>query len=138
MKIDIRSIPSTGCEVNGALEKKDFNVRADEIECLTPVELSGRLEKSAGMVQACVTAKTIFRYTCGRCLEICDKEFCEQFDFHYPIDSQENYIDIGEDIRQEILLGFPTRVICQEQCKGLCTGCGANLNIDTCHCKKGT
>jgi len=137
MKIDVRSIPSTGCDIDGSLSQADFSVRIKEIECLTPVKLSGRMEKSAGMVRAQVTATTIFRYICGRCLEACDQEFCEHFDFHYPVDSQENYIDVGEDVRQEILLGFPDRVICQDQCKGLCAGCGMNLNTDTCQCKKG-
>ncbi len=136
MKLDIRSIPAIGCAIEGSLTKDDLCVRIGEIECLAPVQLSGRIEKTPGMIQAKVIAKTTFRYVCGRCLETCDKEFCEQFDFHYPIESHENYIDIGEDVRQEILLGFPDRVVCQEQCKGLCSGCGANLNNENCRCGK--
>ncbi|MCX5681113.1 MAG: DUF177 domain-containing protein [Candidatus Omnitrophica bacterium] len=45
-------------------------------------------------------------------------------------------MDVGEDIREEIILGFPDKVLCAEECKGLCAGCGANLNNEKCQCKK--
>ncbi|HOD12113.1 MAG TPA: DUF177 domain-containing protein [Candidatus Omnitrophota bacterium] len=136
MKFDIRSISSTGCAVEGFLKQEDFCVRIHEIECLAPIQLSGRIEKTSAMVRAQINVKTVFRYICGRCLETCDKEFCEHLDLHYPVESQENYIDIGEDVRQEILLGFPDRVVCQDQCKGLCPRCGVNLNQEQCGCGK--
>jgi len=28
------------------------------------------------------------------------------------------------------------RILCREDCKGLCPGCGANLNIEPCRCEK--
>ncbi len=36
----------------------------------------------------------------------------------------------------EILLRWPIRVLCREDCKGICSRCGANLNIRTCSCKE--
>lgn len=35
----------------------------------------------------------------------------------------------------EILLRWPIRVLCREDCKGICSRCGANLNIRACSCK---
>ncbi|MBQ9337943.1 MAG: DUF177 domain-containing protein [Lentisphaeria bacterium] len=45
-------------------------------------------------------------------------------------------VDITDDIREEILLAVPTRFKCSEDCKGLCPGCGADLNEEPCRCKK--
>ena len=37
-------------------------------------------------------------------------------------------------VYEEILLGFPMKVLCQEDCKGICKVCGANLNQGECGC----
>lgn len=45
-----------------------------------------------------------------------------------------NMIDIGEDVRQTLLLSVPLKRICREDCRGLCPHCGKNLNEGTCVC----
>jgi uncharacterized protein len=32
------------------------------------------------------------------------------------------------------MLALPTRPLCDENCRGLCGGCGANLNREPCAC----
>ena len=39
-------------------------------------------------------------------------------------------------IYNEILLDFPMKVLCQEDCKGICSNCGANRNNESCDCKE--
>jgi len=43
-------------------------------------------------------------------------------------------IDLGEAIREELILAAPTLVVCREDCKGLCPRCGADLNDGPCGC----
>lgn len=43
-------------------------------------------------------------------------------------------IDLSPLIREELLLSLPTRPLCREDCQGLCSQCGANLNDDSCDC----
>lgn len=43
-------------------------------------------------------------------------------------------LDVNRLIYEEILLGFPMKVLCQEDCKGICKVCGANLNQGECGC----
>ncbi|MGD9850512.1 MAG: DUF177 domain-containing protein [Nitrospirales bacterium] len=50
----------------------------------------------------------------------------------YPI--IDNQIDLLPVIREHIILSTPIRVLCAEQCQGLCQGCGANLNTEKCSC----
>ena len=37
-------------------------------------------------------------------------------------------------LREQILLAVPLRVLCIEECKGLCPHCGKNLNEGQCSC----
>ena len=55
----------------------------------------------------------------------------DEADF-YKADVKLMQIDLEEVLRQEILLHFPTFPVCSEECKGLCTTCGANLNEKNC------
>lgn len=43
-------------------------------------------------------------------------------------------IEIGEPLREELLLSLPTRLLCRDDCKGLCPKCGKDLNSGECGC----
>ncbi len=43
-------------------------------------------------------------------------------------------IDIDELILNEILVNFPAKILCQDDCKGICPVCGKNRNIEDCGC----
>lgn len=43
-------------------------------------------------------------------------------------------IDLSEDILQTIVMNLPMKVLCQEDCKGMCKSCGANFNKGICSC----
>lgn len=51
-----------------------------------------------------------------------------------------NYIDgysfdVEQLIYNELLVGWPTKILCSEDCKGICSVCGQNLNEGTCDCE---
>jgi len=43
-------------------------------------------------------------------------------------------INLAPLIREQVMLALPTRPLCNENCRGLCGGCGANLNHEACAC----
>ena len=45
-------------------------------------------------------------------------------------------VDLDELAREQILLAVPTRLVCREDCKGLCASCGADLNEGACACEQ--
>ena len=49
----------------------------------------------------------------------------------YIVDSS---FDFDRLIYNEILIHLPMKVLCREDCKGICNRCGANLNMGSCHC----
>ncbi len=100
------------------------------------------LVTGAGEVTMCIP--------CGRCLEEVDTtisyEIERELDFNEGDESDErleemNYIDgyhldVDKLICLEILINMPLRVLCSEDCRGLCFKCGANLNKGECGCDR--
>ena len=54
---------------------------------------------------------------------------------------EQNYIDgynldVDKLVYDEILINLPMKILCKEDCNGICNRCGANLNIETCDCDR--
>ena len=49
---------------------------------------------------------------------------------------EDNVLDLTELVCEDIILSLPTRFLCREDCKGICSKCGKNLNEGKCDCKK--
>ncbi len=43
-------------------------------------------------------------------------------------------IDVDEIVKEQILLAVPTRMLCREDCKGICPECGIDRNTGECSC----
>lgn len=82
---------------------------------------------------------------CVRCLEETSVTLDFTLDelFYYPPQSappgenrvgEDGMIDLGPIVRELSLLSLPTKVLCREDCLGLCQECGANLNLGDCGC----
>lgn len=87
---------------------------------------------------------------CDRCLADVKVEiplsFCRKVsvDLEMPVAADDldesNYIDgynfdVEQLIYNELLAGWPTKILCSEDCKGICSVCGQNLNEGTCDCE---
>lgn len=86
---------------------------------------------------------------CGRCLEPVEIPFGIEFEYEIDMkqtdeERRENLdemswlngleIDVEKLAYNEILLNWPIRVLCKEDCQGICSHCGVNLNKQTCDC----
>ncbi len=47
-----------------------------------------------------------------------------------------NSLDLDEVVRQNLLASLPFCPLCREDCRGLCAGCGVDLNKGECTCSK--
>ena len=47
---------------------------------------------------------------------------------------EDDHVDLGDMLREEILLALPYAPLCSEACKGLCPNCGKDLNEGPCGC----
>ena len=58
----------------------------------------------------------------------------EELNDVFLVDVHHHTIDLTDMLYQEIVLSIPMKRACSEQCKGLCTRCGANRNKNACSC----
>lgn len=52
----------------------------------------------------------------------------------FPLDDH-HQLNLTEAVRQNVLLALPMGTVCQEDCQGLCSQCGKDLNLGPCDCK---
>ncbi len=45
-------------------------------------------------------------------------------------------IELDDIFREQLYLSLPIKLLCREDCRGLCPVCGADLNIQRCQCRK--
>lgn len=58
----------------------------------------------------------------------CNAEECDTLYLKEPI------IDVAEILREQLYLAIPGKVVCSDDCRGLCPECGGSLNRDECCC----
>ncbi len=73
-------------------------------------------------------------FTCSLCLGDFNNLFEKDFTLHYDIKGLDS-VAIDSDVRDEIIVDHPIRILCRADCRGLCPFCGTNLNTGRCDCK---
>lgn len=121
---------------------------SDDISLDTPgVAISGKIENNTGIVSLSATASFSATVVCSRCAEEYKKDFKLYFEHllanNLVNDENDDYIvvensvlDLDALICEDIVLSLPNKFLCREDCKGLCSKCGENLNDGPCGCKK--
>jgi uncharacterized protein len=49
---------------------------------------------------------------------------------------ENDQINLDDLVLEQLELNLPIRVLCREDCRGLCSECGADLNLEECQCQK--
>jgi uncharacterized protein len=122
-------------------ETPDFKM-ADEFD---PSELRGliRVSRTPQGVLAQGVFNTTIKAECVRCLEEFNKPlrtvFTELYSYHaHPttdtsmVIPEDGNVDFAPLVREFLLLEVPIKLLCREDCLGLCSVCGENLNLITC------
>ncbi|MBQ7485069.1 MAG: DUF177 domain-containing protein [Oscillospiraceae bacterium] len=114
-----------------------------------PVAVDGVVRNEAGVLLCELTAQTTLCAVCDRCLTEFDlpksaSYACilaeeKQFDDNEEIVLlEDDTVDLAALARTAFILAMDMKILCSPDCKGLCGGCGANLNAEPCRCKKET
>ncbi len=136
-----------------------------EVRQTIPLRTTGRIQlinehhgrnESLKDIRAAGELSTVVELTCARCLEPAVQKVAKTFDLLYRpqgADAGRSELsvtaaeaEIGyyqgdglllEDVlREQVLLDLPLKVICREDCKGLCPHCGSNMNYEQCSCRE--
>lgn len=117
----------------------------------SPVALKlSNIGRSKALVQG--NAKIAFILSCDRCLRDVDYTFDLSFDSVVvspdvisddgnEIEAEDSavlmegyHLNVDELINNELLLNWPMKILCREDCKGICKVCGKNRNDGDCSC----
>ena len=135
IKISVRDIPSNGLDIDQSISREEIGLSSQEADIRSLLKVKAHLEKANNFIIANTCIKAEFGYMCARCLEELHSTEERFYKFDFEINPTIEYIDLGEEIRQEIILANPAKVLCSKGCKGICPKCGANLNKEQCKCK---
>ena len=135
MKIHIRQVRLEGLELEESLSSEWIGLtRKDNVRFITPVDIKAKVTRADDEAFVQIKANSRYESFCYRCLKDIKNDWATNFTLSFDVDKQAEFIDVSEDVRQELILNLPTRILCQANCKGLCIDCGVNLNTETCHC----
>jgi uncharacterized protein len=146
MEIDISDIlASNGAgmkvEWTGALPQRE---PADGCVIEGDVSFSGTLTNNSGIIYMEGRFEASYKSACYRCLNEVSRKLRLKIreSFTAGADAEENdtypfegkVLDISKALNDNIILNLPMKHLCTEQCRGLCSKCGNNLNDVQCGC----
>ena len=119
----------------------------------SPMKVRGDITNTAGYLRMTLDATLLYQAECARCLTPVSGEFTfslektvatrelldgieeDKLDDYAII--EDGFLDIDQQILDQLEMEFPSRFLCSDDCKGLCQRCGKNLNEGSCDCGKG-
>jgi uncharacterized protein len=147
MILNIKDVFNT----TGLSKELDFKISSDVLEKVKgygfdgSVSVKGKVFNRADIVNARFSTEFTLRLVCDRCLKEFERNY--SFDFEHTIvkslnnsDNDEyivadgDCVDFGEVALSDILLELPAKILCRDDCKGLCMVCGQDLNESECDC----
>ena len=118
------------------------------------VEVDVMLEKSGKQLYVDADVRAQGMFPCDRCTSPFSLALRAPFQMYYVWDPRDvelqdpsqvqvippglPAIDLAEDVRQTVLLAVPLKLLCKDECRGLCPRCGADLNKESCRCSPET
>lgn len=113
----------------------------------TPVKLRGAVVNETDIVYIRADASFRFDAVCDRCACEFSREMTVPINHILvsELNDEDNdefilaegmQLDVEQLVLEDILLSLPMKTLCKDECKGMCSGCGKNLNDGPCDCKK--
>ena len=134
MKIYVNQIPFEGVTFEEDMPTSELDLETEIIKFREPIKIKADVSRITNAVSAHIKINTVLYTSCSRCLEQIKIDLNKEMDLNYPVDKSVQVIDLNPDIREEILLDYPMKPLCNPNCKGLCPKCGNNLNLKKCVC----
>jgi len=149
MLLDVKSIlhtPGKQLEFQFELDLSDMEF-SGRCPVSRPVAVEGVVRNTADILELSLTACSTLDASCDRC----GKEFLQEKEVRYScvlaeeVQNEDNdeivlledgKVDVGDLAQTAFILEMDTKTLCSEDCKGLCSRCGADLNLGPCSCKK--
>lgn len=149
MRLDLKEL----IHVPGGVKPFEFQLDLSQREfsgyypVQEPVQVKGQVRNMAGALVLTATASTTLSLVCDRCAKTFTREMTvpietllateladEQSDSEIYL-LEGDAVDLDEVAVTAFVLAMDSKHLCSEDCKGLCPGCGVDLNVEACRCK---
>lgn len=133
-------------------EEITIDTKIDGVVFTSQVEVKGEIVNMGGYMRLTATAKIDYDAECARCLSPLSRTLCVEVERtlvqkdsleNTSDDEADDYLEMTDSsidpdfaFVEELMMEFPYRELCSEDCKGLCPKCGKNLNEGECGCVK--
>ena len=131
MMIQVSRIPEEGLNEHAVYVPSRLDMDRGDIHLKDPFEVDAVVTKTDDELLVRVDIECPMRMECARCLEEFASVLHTDAFFNYQV-KPSDIVDITDDVRQEIILGYPMIPVCRPDCRGLCRVCGHNLNHGEC------
>lgn len=159
MKLDLTEIAAhLGKRIKYDLDEKPIVDAGSGLKCVEPIIGDVTFTNAGRVIDVRGKFSTTIELECGRCLRSYRLPVQAKIEEALPLEGVpwapeepdeeeeiledekeplfvENIFDLGEYLRQTILVSVPIKPLCEDECKGLCVHCGANLNDGPCGCQ---
>ena len=149
MRLDLKDIihvPGGACPFDYQMDLSGLEFHGER-PIREPVTVRGEVRNRGGALLLEGTASTTLSLTCDRCgkpfqrektvpletllaTELSDERSDDEI---VLLDGDE--LDLDEVAATAFILAMDSKDLCSEDCKGICPGCGADLNVEPCRCR---
>ena len=141
---DIIHAPGKSKSFDFQLDYEQLDI-SNESPAVEPIRVSGQVRNVADALVLEGEAVTTLSLVCDRCLKPFEREMAVTLDtlLATEVENEDSdiilldndEIDLDELVREAFILDMGTKHLCSDNCKGLCSGCGVDLNHGECRCK---
>jgi len=153
--LDLSRIRTAQDRVEQVYGPETFAAGPDDFGVVAPTALAFDLFKDKRHFRLVGQVSSTLELPCSRCLEPFVWPVASAFDLRYqphtPAAEADAEREVEEDdmttsfyendeinlvllMQEQFYLTLPMKPLCREDCKGLCSTCGTNLNRETCDC----
>ena len=154
MRIELENLEGGRGDFAHVYQPDELDPVDERIRLTEPATVKGKVRLSGNEVFVNGHIDTRAQVECDRCLQQIELPVSADFALEYITGSDYESsnlaeltedamavsvfdgeaIDIDEIVKEQIVLAVPTRVLCREDCKGICPECGIDKNTGECQC----
>ena len=154
MRIELENLEGGKGDFAHVYQPEELNPVDERVRLTEPASVKGKVRLSGNEVFVNGHVDVRAQVECDRCLQPVEAPVNADFALEYiPGKEYESSdvaelteeemsvsvfdgqaIDVDEIVKEQILLAVPTRMLCREDCKGICPECGIDKNMGECQC----
>ena len=155
MRIELENLEGGKGDFAHVYNPDDLNPVDERVKLTAPATVNGKIRLAGNEVFVNGHVDTRAQVECDRCLKPIELPVNADFELEYITGSEYessgvaelteaemsvgvfdgDAIDVDEIVKEQILLAVPTRMLCREDCKGICPQCGTDRNTGECNCE---